>query len=172
MDRKIYIQNDILCLAACEESDYQILYASWLEQETVLGYNWRIPYSFEEYRLTRQDAPWAAVIMRRTDNAVIGRIGLSVGSLPDLTIAVFAPCRRQGYGTIAFSLGVQYCFEILKLDRIYAGCYEDNTTSLAMLKKCGFQPHPEGNVINPHIITGEDRVQLDFVRENRTNIHL
>jgi RimJ/RimL family protein N-acetyltransferase len=98
-------------------------------------------------------------------NEVIGRIGISPG-LPDLTITICKPYRKQGYGAMAFSLAVQYCFEALHLEEIYAGCYEANAASLRMIERCGFLPHPEGNIMEKHIYTGENRLQYDFIATN------
>ena len=171
MDRKKYIENDVICLAECFESDNKILYESWNENDTVWGYNWKMPYSFDEYRnIFKNDNNsdkwrWGAVIIRLKDNEIIGRIGISAG-LPDLTITIFKPYRNQRYGIMAFSLGVRFCFEVLKLEKIYAGCYEDNISSRKMIEQCGFKRNPEGDDIEPHIFTGEDRLQLDFVIEN------
>lgn len=148
------------------ESDYQTLYASWKDYEVVSGYNWRIPYAFDGYcDKLKNDNNWGAVIIRLQDHQVIGRIGISAG-LPDLTITVFPLYRNQKYGTQAFSLGVQYCFEVLKLKRIYAGCFEDNFASRKMIEQCGFRRNPKGDVMESHIVTGEERLQLDFVIEN------
>ena len=44
MNRKKYIENDVICLAECIESDYKILYESWNERDTMLGYNMKFPY--------------------------------------------------------------------------------------------------------------------------------
>ena len=171
MDRKKYIGNDVLCLAECIEADNKILYESWNEHETIWGYNWKIPYSFDEYHTNFKNDnssgswSWGAVIMRLVDNTVIGRIGLSAG-LPDLTITIFKAYRNQQYGTMAFSLGVRYCFEVLKLDKIYAGCFEDNIASRKMIEQCGFKRNPEGDDIEDNIFTGENRLQLDFMIEN------
>ena len=171
MDRKKYIENDVLCLAECIEADNKILYESWNEQETIWGYNWKMPYTFDEYCTDFKNDDkaerwrWGAVIIRREDNAVIGRIGLSAG-LPDLTITIFKAYRNQQYGTMAFLLGVNYCLEILKLDKIYAGCFEDNIASRKMIEQCGFKRNPEGDETEAHIFTDEDRLQLDFMIKN------
>ena len=166
MDRKKYIEGDILCLAEILERDYKPLYESWHDEDTIRGYNYRLPYTFDEYcERCRVSDTWEAAIIRREDNAIIGRIGISPG-LPDLTITIFKPYRSRKYGTMAFLLAVQYCFEMLGLNRIYAGSYEDNIASRRMIERCGFKPNPDGNDVDPHIFTGEDRLQLDFVIEN------
>jgi len=169
MNRKKYIENNVLCLVQCIESDYKILYESWNENETVLAYNWKLPYSYDEYctklKNDNNSNNWGAVIIRLEDNKIIGRIGISEG-LPDLSITIFKEYRNKKHGTTAFSLGIKYCFEVLKLDRIYAGCYEDNISSRRMIERCGFKCNPEGDIIDKHIFTGEDRLQLDFVIVN------
>lgn len=169
MNRKKYIENNVICLAECIESDNTILYESWNENDTIWRYNWKLPYSFDEYcnhfKNHNTTNNWGAIILRLEDNEIIGRIGISAG-LPDLTITIFKAYRNQRFGTMAFLLGVRYCFEVLKLDKIYAGCYEDNISSRKMIEQCGFRRNPEGDDIEPHIFTGEDRLQLDFVIEN------
>ena len=52
------------------------------------------------------------------------------------------------------------------LDKIFAGCYPHNAASARMLEKCGFIPHPQGNLNEKHYLTGEDITQYDFVRYN------
>jgi len=163
VNRKIFIKNDLISLAEYIESDYKILYESWFDNDTVWGYNYKLPYSFDEYCARIKNVEnWGAVIIR--ENTVIGRIGISAG-LPDLTITVLKPYRNQKYGTAAFMLGIKYCFEVLNLKKFYAGCYEDNIASRKMIERCGFTHNPEGNEVEKHIFTGEDRLQLDFIKE-------
>ena len=167
MTRRKYIENDVLCLAEFIEEDYKTLFDSWNEYDIMLGYNYKLPYTFDEYsKQCRDSANWSAVIIRLEDNKVIGRIGISAG-LPDLTITVFQNYRNKKYGTTAFSLGIKYCFETLKLNKVYAGCYEDNFSSRKMIERCGFIPNPDGNILEKNIFTGEDKLQLDFVIENK-----
>lgn len=54
--------------------------------------------------------------------------------------------------------------EMERIVFIYAGCYEGNFLSKRMIDKCGFVPNPAGNDIEPHIFSGKDRLQLDFVK--------
>jgi len=160
------MENDVICLAECIKPDYKTIYKSWKDRNTILGYNIELHFSFDEYcDKLKNDSNWnnwQAVIMRLEDNAVMGRIGLS-GELPDLSITIFPAYVNQGYGSMAFSLGVKYCFEVLKLESVYAGCYEDNISSRKMIEKCGFKRNPDGDVIESHVFTGENRLQLDFV---------
>jgi len=93
MARKKYIENNVICIAEYIESDYKILYDSWNEDDIVLGYNYKLPYSFGEYcKNCKENENWGAVIMRLEDNKIIGRIGLSAG-LPDLLNRIFFQVR-------------------------------------------------------------------------------
>ena len=164
--REIYIKNDTICLSQCIESDYRAIYDSWNEVDVICNYNWKIPHTFDEYCANLKSSDnWGAVIIRLLDDKLIGRIGISSG-LPDLTITIFEEFRAKQLGTMAFALGVRYCFEVLGLDKIYAGCYEDNIASRKMIDRCGFHRNPDGDVMETHIITGEHRRQLDFAIEN------
>jgi RimJ/RimL family protein N-acetyltransferase len=85
---------------------------------------------------------------------------------PDLALMIYKPYRGMGYGTRAFALGVRYCFEVLNLDTIFAGCYPHNTASMKMIEKCGFRPYPEDNQQEKHYLTGEDITQIGFIKNN------
>ena len=174
MDRKIYIGNSRLSLSEyIHEIDDIEKYNCWQEPETQKGYNYIRTETFEEFRDKPIRSRFLATVIRCSDDARMGSIFLSpVNTLPDLAIMIYKPYRGQGYGTMAFSLGIQYCFENLKLDRIFAGCYEDNLASMKMLKKCGFLPHPEGNQREKHYLTGKDIIQFDFVKYNPANTGL
>ena len=167
---KKYISNEILCLNETRDADYPALYESWRDDDVILGYNYRQTRTFDEYvEHCRNNTYWNAVIARVSDGVLIGRIGLGAGFAddgPDLSITIFKQYRGQGYGTTAFALAVRYCFEVLKLDKVYAGCYADNAASRKTLETCGFEPHPEGNDMDKHILTGENRMQYDFVIMN------
>lgn len=165
MDRKIYITNGIVSLAeyidALDDLDN---YNCWQDPQTQKGYNYRETRTIEAFRSGVVRSRFIATILKCADHVCIGSIFVSpVDSPPDLAIKLYQPFRNQGYGTMAFSLGIRYCFEFLKLDEVYAGCYEDNVASMKMIPKCGLQPHPEGNQIDKHYLTGEDRLQYDFV---------
>jgi ribosomal-protein-alanine N-acetyltransferase len=168
MERKIYISNNIIALSEYIESEDDINnYSCWVEQETKKGYNHKVTETFEEFCNDAIKSRFIATIIRCKDNTPVGSIFLSPeNTLPDLAIMIFRQYRKHGYGTMAFSLGTKYCFESLKLDRIYAGCYEDNLASRKMLEKCGFEPHTEGNIKEKHYLTGEEITQFDYIKRN------
>ena len=169
MERKVYLSDDVLSLSEyIEAKDDLDCYHCWQDEETQSGYNHKPIRSYKEWsENTTIKSRFIATIKRLSDNISIGAIFLSPEDTPpDLAIMVFKPYRGNGYGTRAFLLGVKYCFEVLLLDYVYAGCYPYNLSSMKMLQKCGFVPHPEGNVNEKHYRTGEDIIQLDFVIHN------
>lgn len=169
MNRNVYLSDDMISLseyiASVDDFD---CYNCWNDEETQSGYNHKVTQTFEEWKNnTTIKSRFIAAIIRLSDNAYIGSIFLSPeDTSPDLAIMIYKSYRKQGYGTAAFTLGAKYCFEDLKLEKIYAGCYPHNIGSMKMLKKCGFVPHPEGNVQEKHYLTGEDITQLDFIKYN------
>ncbi|MBQ8496120.1 MAG: GNAT family N-acetyltransferase [Clostridia bacterium] len=166
MERKIYISNDELTIAEyCNDFDAEANYNCWQDHDTQKGYNYKMAITLEAFKNRPIRSRFQSVIIRKSDNAVIGTISMSPeNSLPDLAIMIYPPYRKQGYGTKAFTLALQYCFNKFNLDRIYAGCYETNAASLKMLTVCGFIPHPEGNEVEKHFETGAPITQLDFVK--------
>ena len=173
MERKIYISDNILSLSEYIDSEDDLdRYNCWQDEETQNGYNHKSTGTFDEWSKRQQSTPrFIAAIIRLSDNISVGSIFLSPENTPpDLAIMIYKPYRKQGYGTRAFLLGIEYCFKVLQLDKIYAGCYPHNIGSMVMLKKCGFQPHPKGNQKEKHYLTGEDITQLDFVKHNPQSI--
>ena len=174
-NRKIFIKNNIISLAEYLQSDDWDCYNLWLDEEVQKGYNHKFNETFEEYSQSEYKSLWNAIIILNDSGELIGEIGVSEVNdlqLPDLSIRIFKQYRSRGLGTMAFSMSAKYCFDVLKLDKIYAGCYPDNIKSRKMIEKCCFIPHPEGNVEEKHYITGEPVTQFDFVltRENWQNL--
>lgn len=166
MERKIYILNDELALAEyCNDFDAEANYNCWQDHDTQKGYNFKMEMTLEAFKNRPIRSRFQAVIIRKNDNVVIGIVTMSPeNALPDLAIMIYKPYRKQGYGTKAFALALEYCFNAFNLDRIYAGCYETNAASLKMLTACGFVSHPEGNVVEEHFESGATITQLDFVK--------
>ena len=171
MDRKIWIANDILSLVEyIPQIDGVNEYECWQDKATQEGYNFKLEETLEEFQSRPIKSRFIAIIQRNSDSACIGLVSVSPeGSLPDLAIMLYKPFRYHGYGTIAFSLAIKYCFHVLKINQLYAGCYESNVVSQKMITKCGFQPNPQGNLLKKHYLTGEPIMQFDFVITNPNN---
>ena len=167
--RKQYIADGKIAL--CEylpEADDRDCYDCWRDGETQYGYNYKMELTYDEYIAKPARSRFIATIIRLEDCVCVGSIFVSPeGCEPDLAIMIYPAYRGKGIGTVAFSLGVKYCFDTLGLNYVYAGCYEGNIKSSKMLEKCGFIPHHEGNVNEKHFLTGEDIIQYDFVKYNK-----
>ena len=164
--RKIYLSDEMVALAEYSPEDNPALYACWCDPDTEKGYNHRDTETYEEYCAWERPPGWNAIILRLRDETPVGAVGF-VSENSDLSIMIYPAFRGMGYGTRAFALGARYCAETLGLEKIYAGCYPDNKASIKMLERCGFAPHPEGNMQETHYLTGEPITQLDFVKELR-----
>ena len=167
-NRKIWIADDILSLVECiPQIDDVNNYKCWRDKATQDGYNFKLEDTLEEFRSHPIKSRFIATIQRNSDSACIGSISVSPeGSVPDLAIMLYKPFRHHGYGTKAFSLAIQYCFNVLKIDELHADCYETNIVSQKMITKCGFQPNPQGNQLEEHYLTREPIMQFDFVITN------
>jgi Acetyltransferases, including N-acetylases of ribosomal proteins len=164
VSRKIYCQNELVSLVETNDEDYKISYDDWLDADTQKGYNHKFIKSFDEYRSQVYNARFEAMIMRNSDGCMVGEIGVARPEVePDLAIRIFNPYRRMGYGASAFALATKYALENLDITELHAGAYQDNTGSLKMLEKCGYDPYPEGNLNEKHYLTGADIVQYDFI---------
>ena len=166
VERHIYIENDRIALAEyLDKEDDRACYDCWQDAETQAGYNYCMTDTFEEFSASPKLSRFRAVIVRKTDDAIVGTVFVSPPHvLPDLAIMIYRPYREQGLGTAAFALAAEYCFGGLGLSEVYAGCYEGNVRSRKMLAACGFVPHPAGNCKEEHFQTGEPIIQYDFVR--------
>ncbi len=167
-NRKVFIANDILSLVERNpEFDDINDYECWQDKATQDGFNFKHDMTLEAFCNLPTRSRFIATIQRNSDSACIGSIFVSPeGNLPDLAIMVYEPFRHHGYGTIAFLLGIKYCFDVLKIDKLYAGCYETNIVSQKMLSKCGFQPNPPGDTREKHYLTGKPITQFDFLLSN------
>lgn len=166
-ERRVYIGDDTLSLVSYVFEDTVDSYNNWFDPETQSGYNFILKDTLEEYSNRKIRQRWIASIMLNETKKIIGTIGLSPENTPpDLAIQIYKPFRNRGYGTNAFTLGIHYCFDMLKLDRIYAGCYSHNTASRKMLIKCGFLPNPSGDIQETHFLTGEPITQFEYVLYN------
>ncbi|MBR6918070.1 MAG: GNAT family N-acetyltransferase [Clostridia bacterium] len=167
MERKIYAEENGIALAEYVfELDEKDIFDCWRDGSTESGYKNHAAPTFEEH-LKRPIRSTKIMIMK--NGKTVGCLLLSPpDSDPDLAIMIYPGNRGRGIGKAAFSLGLKYCFDKYGFDHIYAGCMDGNEISKKMLTSCGLVPHPEGNVTEKHYITGEDRIQYDFVkyREN------
>lgn len=166
MDREIYIEDERVALTRFDPGeDGPLQFDCWQDPQVQAGYNYRMELTREQFLQRPIRSRFLAAIRCKADGNTAGFVFLSPEHTPpDLAIMLCRDYRGRGYGTAAFRLALQYCFEVFSLEEIYAGCYEHNAASLNMLKKCGFVPHPEGNQEEKHYLDDSPVTQFDYVK--------
>ena len=187
MDRAVFASNGLVSLVEYQTCDDRALYDCWFDPEVKRGYNGFVPaQSFEEFQRGNQkrfedfingesEELFFAMIRCKRTGELVGALGIAPGTPPefepDLSIRIFAPYRRQGYGSSAFALAAKYATEVLHIEELHAGAYPDNIGSQTMLGRCGFVPlapcPPE-----KHYLTGEDVIQMDYIYRPMTTVHI
>jgi ribosomal-protein-alanine N-acetyltransferase len=92
----------------------------------------------------RNDAAYAFLIYRSSDEALVGGITLAnirrgVAQAGSIGYWIGEPYARQGYMTAAVRALVPFSFGTLRLHRLEAACIPNNTASIALLEKTGFK---------------------------------
>jgi [ribosomal protein S5]-alanine N-acetyltransferase len=91
----------------------------------------------------RADLGYAFLIMRGTDNALVGGLTIAnvrrgVAQAGSLGYWMGQPFARQGYMTAAVRAIVPFAFTTLRLHRLEAACIPTNTGSIRLLENTGF----------------------------------
>jgi len=124
----------------------------------------------ENDRRTRTKFHFAIVL--RENNAIIGDAGFTIedraqsGGVADLGYFLLQPYWGQGYATEAAGLILGYCFTVLKLHKVTAGCHAENLASERVMIKCGMMR--EAYRRKQHFLRGEwrDRVEYALLYED------
>ncbi len=164
MNRKIYISDGVVSLAEyiplIDDEDY---YNCWSDIEVERAYNSKMIMTLEEFKNRKWKQRFTSTIIKCDDNTSIGTIMVSpIECEPDLAIMLYPNYRDKGYGTKAFKLGIKYCFEVLKVDHIFAGCFEHNERSKKMLINCGFIQREDLTETEISFETGKLVRQFDY----------
>ena len=114
----------------------------WADDElTKSAYRRRISHYQREMREGRG---YAFLIFRKTDNQLLG--GLSLGNVTrgvtqsaSLGYWIGAPFSGQGYMSQSVSAISPFVFDVLNIHRLEAACLPNNTASMRVLERNGFQ---------------------------------
>lgn len=158
------IENETIGLKQYTHEDDYDMYECWQDIDTQKGYNGVFSETFEEFSIfdINRFKFWVTVIDKKT-NESIGTLRLGLDEVcPDLAIWIYPKYRNKRYGTAAFQLALTYIFNTYDYKEISAGCYQDNSYSLKMLKKLGFVRYPDGDEVEINCFTGEPTTQLEF----------
>jgi diamine N-acetyltransferase len=139
-------------LRALEPSDIDLLY-TWENDEQLWNLSNTITpvsrFALEQYVLSSQNDIFAARQLRlmiekkESENAgTIGSIDLfdfdPVNKRAGIGILILKAEQKKGYASEALELLVNYCFGVLKLHQVYCNISVDNTASIRLFKKFGF----------------------------------
>lgn len=167
MKRNILIEDGLLSLIQYTTEDDLDWHHCWSDIDTQKGYNVKLDNGAFPPSSTQEIAkyPLWATIFDKANKLPIGVVRLSPPPYDncDLAIWIYKPYRNAGYGTRAFTLGIKYCFDNLGLEKVGAGCYENNEASQKMLKKIGFIRDEQHDNYEVDVFTGEEIVQQAFV---------
>jgi [ribosomal protein S5]-alanine N-acetyltransferase len=90
------------------------------------------------------DHAYPYFIFHQEDGALLGGLTLSnvrrgVAQMVSLGYWIGEPHARSGFMTSAIAALLPFAFENLRLHRIEAACLPENTASIALLRRCGFE---------------------------------
>lgn len=97
------------------------------------------------WRDIENDAAFPFFIFSTGERQLLGAVTLSnvrrgVAQTASLGYWIGAPFVRRGLMTSAVGLAMGFAFDHLQLHRVEAACLPGNAASIALLKRCGFEP--------------------------------
>lgn len=127
-------RDEYLALMRCSRRLHHPWVSPPTEPEKYLGYLRRI----------RRGETVGFLVCRLEDGAIVGVLNLNQivrGAYSSAYVGYFgsAPFNGYGYMTDGMQLLFRYVFTELKLHRLEANIQPDNTSSIALARRCGFQ---------------------------------
>lgn len=164
-----------ICLRDHLASDLEVFH-SWLSDPSVAYYlSWRtrtleeslivLAESLQENDNLSRTKFYLAIVLRE-NSTVIGDAGFTIekraeeGGIAELGCFLLQPYWGKGYATEATQLILGYCFTVLKLHKVTAGCDTDNRASEKFMIKCGMER--EAYRKKHHFLNGEWRDRVEY----------
>lgn len=161
----LYLQDEKITLRAMEPEDIDLLF-EWENSEEI----WTVSHTiapFSKHILAQYirnsdkdlyESKQLRMMMVTKSGKTIGAIDLFDFDPFHLRIGIGilihqTEDRSKGYATAALNVMIRYCFEKLNLHQIYANILTDNTVSMNLFLKAGFE------------LTGTRR---EWIRDNRS----
>ena len=146
----MFIKNDKVALRIAEPNDADIIYRwendtrVWRDSETLVPYSMR---QIEQFLLNNNDLmsekQLRLMIEDAKNGAQVGCIDIydydAFNSRAGFGILIDEKYRGQGYAKNAIKLLLDYCFNSLLLNQIYALVLATNITSLFLFESIGFE---------------------------------
>ncbi len=146
----MFISGEKIVLRAVEEKDNAMLLSMINDPDTEImlgGSSWPVSETEQskwfEYQ-GRNQAVLRCIVALQDDGKAIGTIVLSDIDMKNATGQIHIKLskdggRGKGYGTDAVKTMIQYAFEELRLNCIYANILSYNEPSIRLFEHCGFK---------------------------------
>ena len=129
-------------------------YMDYLKSSTPAE-TWTWVYETMDHNSRTPRLSYNLVIVRKTDQHLLGWIGIGQASRPafgdlDFGYALLPEYWRQGYAAEALGALLDYAFTHLGARKIYGECHPQNRASVRVMEKVGLhqepgmEPHPSG----------------------------
>jgi hypothetical protein len=166
MERKTYISSGLVNLSEPLKSDLPAFYEAWKDPDTERGFNHKCTDTFGEFCAWSEKPRLFALIVRKEDNAAIGFLMLSPEEPNRILLSsCLNPTETGATGPPPFHSALNTASTYLHATGSMRAVTPTITRAEECLKKCGFQPNPDGNIKEKHYITGEDIIQSDYMIE-------
>ena len=143
------LQSKRLILRRFKEADAKEIYEGYVNQEGFLYYAHKEKRSLEEEKNSlkgidekyKKNNYYNWLITLKSDNKIIGAINLRVDDFNEsmeFNYAIDERYKGNGYMTEALMVVKDYCFNELKVNRLFGGCEINNIASKKVMEKCSF----------------------------------
>lgn len=143
------LQSERLILRKFKESDAKEIYEGYVNQEGFLYYAHKEKRTLEEEILSlkgidekyKRNDYYNWLITLKDNNKIIGAINLKVNDFNEsleFNYAIDDRYKGNGYMTESLKIVKDYCFNELKVNRLFGGCEINNIGSKKVMEKCSF----------------------------------
>ena len=147
----LYLQDEKITLRALEPEDIDLLF-EWENSEEIWTVSHTIaPFSKHILALYILNSDKDLYESKQLRMIMVNKSGKTIGAIDLFDFDPFqsrigigllihqTEDRSKGYATAALNLMIRYCFEKLNLHQIYANILTDNTLSMNLFFKAGFE---------------------------------
>ncbi|MBI9050219.1 MAG: GNAT family N-acetyltransferase [Anaerolineaceae bacterium] len=169
------IDGERVYLRDHKASDLDVFHA-WLSDAVVAKYlSWRtytreesfthLAHSINENNANPRTDYFFALVLNENEH-IIGEAGFTIqtqtkpGGIAELGYFLLQSYWGKGYATEAAKLLIAYCFTVLKLHKVTAGCDVENRASEKVMINCGMQQ--EAYRKKQRLLNGEWRDRLEY----------
>lgn len=178
----LVIEGERVYLRDHRPEDLDALHA-WISDPEVMRFqSWRtstrdesaahLAKCLEEIEKGEERRGFYMALVRKEDERIIGDAGFTVvrktddGGVARMGYMLLKPYWGKGYATETAEVMLRYCFTVLNLHKVTAGCDAENGASAKVMEKCGMVR--EAYFKKHRLLDGEwrDRLEYAVLRED------